>query len=150
MTRTRSVPWLIVLVGAGFIVFTVWSFYRAAHGTSAVTDADYYSHGLRYNQTLLEQKAAASLGWNIVPNLRGKLVTIQLRDRDQRLVAGALGTLTMLGTSTPEARELILREAGFGIYQAEVPAGVQGEQTVEIMLQRDGAKLNRRLLLFVD
>lgn len=101
MSRSRPIPWLILLLGVGFTAFTAWSFYRAVHGTSAVIDADYYSHGLRYNQTLLERQAAASLGWQAVPHLEGRLLSIQLRDHDQQLVTDAQGSLTLLGTGSP-------------------------------------------------
>ncbi len=150
MPHPRPIPWLIVLLGVGFTAFTAWSFYRAAIGTSNVTDADYYSHGLRYNQTLLERQAAASLGWQAEPQLSGKHLNIRLRDRDQQAVTGARGTLTLLGPGTPGTRELGLLETGDGIYRAEFPAGVKGEQPIEITFQRDGARLSRRLLLAID
>lgn len=146
MPRTRSTPWLIILLGIGFLALTGWSIYLAARGASAVTDADYYSHGLRYNQTLLEQKAAVSLGWDAAPEIHDRRVTIQLRDRDQRGVAGAHGTLAILKSGKPQDRILAFTEIGPGIYQAEFPAGTQGEQPVEVTFQRDGASLSKRLL----
>ena len=146
MSRSRPIPWLIILLGVGFTVFTAWSFYRAVHGTSAVIDADYYSHGLRYNQTLLERGPPTSLGWQAVPHLEGRLLSIQLRDHDQQLVTDAQGSLTLLGTGSPPDGALGLREVEPGLYRAELPAGLRGEQTAEIVFQRDGARLTRRLL----
>ena len=150
MPATNRWILLLLLIFAGFAVLSAWSFFRAARGASPVTDRSYYSHGLRYNQTLLEQRAAAGLGWDIVPSLRGRLVTIQLRDQGHRAVAGALGSLTLLGSGRLPARELSLREIGPGVYQAEFPADLRGEQAAEITFQRDGARLSKRLLLTVN
>lgn len=148
---TRN-PWLflIILLTGGFLALSGWSFYRAANGASAVTDRDYYRHGLRFNRTLLEQKAAASLGWAAELRLQGRLVTIVLRDREQQAVSGARGSLVLLGAGSEPVRELALREHAPGIYRAEFPAGLHGEQPAEITFQRDGARLNRRLLFSLN
>ena len=140
-------PLLIVALLAGFVLISGWSFYRAAKGGSAVTDRDYYSHGLRYNQTLLERQAAASLGWQTTAQLEGRLLTIRLRDRDQRDVTGAVGSLTLFGSGNATPREFPLQEAEPGVYRAQVPDALHGEQAAEIAFQRDGARLNQRLLL---
>lgn len=140
-------PWLIIFLFAGFVLISGWSFYRAAKESSAVTDRDYYSHGLRYNQTLLERQAAASAGWRATPQLQGRLLTILLHDGDQRGVAGAVGTLTLLGAGRSAPRQLPLLEAGPGDYRAQIPDDLLGEQTAEITFQRDGARLNQRLIL---
>ena len=147
MKKPSRWPWLIIALFAGFVVISGWSFYRAAKGGSAVTDRDYYSHGLRYNQTLLERQAAASLGWQTTSQLEGRLLTIRLRDRDQRGVAGAAGTLILLGSGSAPPTELALRETEPGTYRAHVPDGLHGEQAAEIAFQRDGARLSQRLLL---
>ena len=147
-TATRW-TWLIVALLAGFVAISAWSFYLAASGTSAVTDRDYYSHGLRYNQTLLERQAAASLGWQADTILEGRSVTVLLRDRDRRAVAGASGTLTLHSSGTSSPRELGLRETVAGSYRAELPAGLHGEFSAEITFQRDGARLNQRLLFAI-
>jgi len=140
-------PWLIVILLAGFVLMSGWSFYRAAQGTSAVTDRNYYSHGLRYNQTLLERQAAASLGWQTTSQLEGRLLIIRLHDRDQQGVTGATGTLTLLDAGNAPSRELLLFETEPGIYRAEFPDDLHGEQSAEIAFQRDGARLNQWLLL---
>lgn len=150
MLRTRSFPWLIVCLVAVFLAMTAWSLYRAVQGSSAVTDADYYSHGLRYNQTMLEQKAAATQGWEAVPSLKGRLVTVELRDQERRAVAGARGELTLLDPVHPGTRRLALHEDKPGIYRAEVPVDLQGEQSVELSFQCNGARMTRRLLLSLN
>ena len=50
-------PFLILLLLCGFLVFLVWSAFQAAGLGSKVTDADYYSKGLKYNTTMVEKRA---------------------------------------------------------------------------------------------
>lgn len=147
-TGTRW-PWLIIALMVGFALLSAWSFQRAAKEASAVTDHDYYSHGLRYNQTLLERQAAASLGWRADTTLDGQTVTIQLRNRDRQAVSGASGTLTLHSGGTLPSRELALREVAAGSYQTELPVGLHGEFSADITFQRDNAKLNQRLLFAI-
>ena len=147
MPRPRYIPWLIVLLGAGFAAFTAWSLYRAATGTSAVTDTDYYSHGLRYNQTLLEQRAADSLGWQMVINRSGDRLLVTLNDGNHRPVSNARGILTLFRTDLPFSQQIPLRESGAGHYQAALPPGATGEVTAEIAFERSGVRLQHRLLL---
>lgn len=149
LSRNRW-PWLIIFLLAGFFALSAWSFHRAARGASAVTDSDYYSHGLRFDQTRLEQKAAATLGWTPAPKLQGRRVIIELRDGDRGFVEGALGSLTLLGSSHPQGRALPLRETQPGIYQADLPLELHGEQPADITFLRDGARLNKRLLLSIN
>ena len=147
MKKPSRWPWLIVALLSGFVVMSGWSFYRASREGSAVTDRDYYSHGLRYNQTLLERQAATSLGWQTTSQLQGRLLTIHLRDRDQRDVAGAVATLTLLGSGKAPSLDLPLREGEPGTSRANIPDDLHGEHPAEIAFQRDGARLNQRLLL---
>jgi nitrogen fixation protein FixH len=140
-------PLLIMLLVAGFFALTAWSFHRAARGASAVTDPDYYSHGLRYDQTMLEQKTAVALGWVPVVRLQGRQVIIELRDRSQRAVTQAQGALLLSDPGKRHPRKVTLNETGSGSYQAELPENLRGEHTAEITFLRDGARLSRRLLL---
>lgn len=148
MKSTNRWLWLIGALLAGFVLMSAWSFRRAALESSAVTDADYYSHGLRYNQTLLERQAATSLGWQISPRLEGRTLTVQLLDRNRQPVPGASGTLSLTGTEqNPAAVSFPLREIAPGIYLVELPASWHGERPAEIGFERDGARLGQRLLL---
>lgn len=140
-------PLLILLLVTGFLALTAWSFHRAARGASAVIDPDYYSHGLRYDQTMLEQKTAAALGWDAVVRLQGRQVIIELRDRGQQAVTQAQGTLVLSGPGQRHPRKVPLIETGLGSYQAELPDDLRGEHTAEITFLRDGARLSQRLLL---
>lgn len=147
MSRSRPIPWLLLLLVSGFTVFTAWTFYRAAHGTSAVTDADYYSHGLRYNQTLIEQRAADSLGWQVAVNREGDTLIATLGDGSRQPVDGARGVLTVFRADRPQPQHLPLRESLPGRYQTMLPPGLTGELTAEVAFERAGARLQRRLLL---
>ena len=146
MPRPRHFPWLIALLGSGFIALSAWSFYRAAHGTSAVTDADYYSHGLRYNQTQLEQNAASALGWDASVQLDGRQLRVVLTDSRQQPVTTARGTLTLLG-SAGETLRLPLAEENGGIYYGIIPPGLRGELAAQIDFEHAGGRLSKRLLL---
>jgi len=147
MPRLRHIPWLIVALGIGFTVFTGWSFYRAAHDTSAVTDSDYYSHGLRYNQTLIEQHAAGSLGWQVTVSREGNTLVAVLGDGGRQPVSGARSVLTVFRTDLPQPQRLNLEESTPGRYQTILPAGLTGELTADLAFERAGARLQRRLLL---
>lgn len=147
MPRLCHMPWLIVLLGAGFTALSAWSFYRAAQGTSAVTDADYYSHGLRYNQTLLERRAADSQGWQVAVNYAGNHLLVTLTGGGRQPVGGAHGTLTLFRAGFPRPQQLPLQESEPGRYQALLPADLSGELTAEVAFERAGARLQRRLLL---
>ena len=143
-------PLFITLLVAGFLTLSAWSFHRAARGASAVTDPDYYSHGLRYDQTMLEQKTAAALGWDAMVRLQGRQVFIELRDRTHRAVTQAQGTLVLSDPGQRHPRKVTLNETGSGSYQAELPDDLRGEHTAEITFLRDGARLSRRLLLSLN
>ena len=139
---------LVLLIITAFLALTAWSFHRAARGASAVIDTDYYRHGLRFDQTLLEQNVAASLGWRAEPALAGRRLQVRLTDQTRQPVTGARATLTLLDGS--QRRELGIHETTPGTYQADLPGGLLGEQPAELLFQRDGAKLYQRLLLSVN
>lgn len=145
---TRN-PWpaLIAFLIAGFLAMTAWSFHRASRGASAVTDSDYYHHGLRFEQTLLEQKAAASLGWDTEISLHGRQLRIRLQDRRQQPVTAARGELTMSGDRRGETLRLVLAESDGGLYLVQLPGTLHGEQTARLDFDRDGAHLSNQLIL---
>jgi nitrogen fixation protein FixH len=147
MPRSRPIPWLIIFIGAGFVVLSAWSFYRAAGGASAVVDPDYYSHGLRYNQTLLEQRAAESLGWQVTVSHQEDCLHATLSDGNRQPVDGARGALTLFRVDSPRPQQLSLLEYAPGRYRVALPDGLAGELAAEIAFERDGVRLQRRLLL---
>lgn len=140
-------PQLIVILLAGFLSLTAWSFHRAAREASAVTDSDYYGHGLRFDQTQLERKKAASLGWDAQATLSGRQLRVTLRDRRQRPVTNAAAELTLAAVSGRPAVRLPLKEDAEGIYSAPLPPALRGEQSAQVDFELDGARLSKRLLL---
>jgi len=145
MTKTHHTPWLLLTLGGGFLILTVLSIYLASQHSSCVTDPDYYSHGLRYNETLLERRAAASLGWSTDIRLVANRLHIELKDNSGLPVVDARGQLTLLDRSSP--LNLVLQQTAPGTYQAKIPDSLQGELTAELSLDRSGAKLSKRLLI---
>ena len=57
-TENSRWPAFIILLVLTFVVFSWWSLQRAASGVSAVSDPNYYSHGLKYNSTNIEIQTA--------------------------------------------------------------------------------------------
>lgn len=147
MNNSGSIPWLPLLIGGGFLALMGWSLFLAGTRSSGVVDRDYYSHGLKYNQTRLERQASASLGWNATARLAGGALIVRLQDRDRQAVAKARGRLTFPAIGARQRRVLGLRETAPGTYRAELPAELHGDQAATIMFEREGARLNKRLLL---
>jgi hypothetical protein len=149
MTATLSAnrwPRLLLLLGLFFLGLTGWSVYRSATGGSAVTDRHYYAHGLRYNASLLEQRAAASLGWQVSIDLQNGYLASQLTGRDGLPVSGGEARLVI------PAREgidltLPLAEAAAGRYGTTLPGGLRGEVPALLTFSHGGATLRRSLLL---
>lgn len=147
MNKPKHIPWLLLLIGGGFLLLMTWSLITAGQRGSAVTDRDYYSHGLRYNQTDLERQAAVTLGWTTTIDLQGNQLIISLSDRSHQAVTNAGGHLTLAGTDHQADLRLALHEARPGTYRTELPTGLHGERPARIVFERDGARLNKRLLL---
>ena len=147
MTKTRHTPWLLLTIGCGFLILTGISIYLASQRSSGVTDPEYYSHGLRYNQTLLERKAAASLGWDTDIRLIAHTLHIDLKESSGQPVLGARGELTLLDGSSP--MNIVLQQTALGTYQAKLPDSLHGEITADLSFNREGAKLGKRLLLSI-
>lgn len=147
MTNLKQTPWMILIIGIGFLTLMVWSAYRASVETSPVTDRDYYSHGLRYNETLLERRAAASLGWQTSIQLGSKDLVVQLVDQEQQPVRQAKGRIVLFANGTDQRIDLALAERSPGHYVATFPTTLSGERTAELSFERDGARLSKRLLV---
>jgi len=147
MTKQRHIPWLLIAIGGGFLILTGLSIYLANQHSSGVTDPDYYSHGLRYNKTLLERKAAASLGWSTEIRLVAETLQIELKDHSGQPVSDARGELTLLDPSSPITVDL--QQTSAGTYITRLPASLHGELTAELRFDRAGVKLDKRLLLSI-
>jgi nitrogen fixation protein FixH len=139
-------PLLLATLGALFLLFSAWSAYRAVNGGSAVSDRDYYSHGLRYNHTRVEQKAAESLGWSLTAEVRGTQIAIRLADRAGLPVGACRGELELFASRPDTRLRLPLVETSPGLYTATIAPDLRGEISARLYLSRDGARIDRRLL----
>ncbi len=139
-------PLILLLLGA-FLVFSVWSAFQAAGLGSKVTDADYYSKGLRYNTTMVEKRAAMVLGWQLSTELDGRTLQFRLQDRDGQPVDRASGSLYLAIPGAAENVHIPLQEVAAGVYQIVLDANFKGAIQTRLEFARDGARMNRQLLL---
>lgn len=147
MNKSRNFPWLILIIGISFLCLTSWSIYRASKGTSAVTDREYYSHGLRYNETLLERKAAESLGWTVKSAIQDQTLSFLLTDREGKPVTEANGTLELFIKKKASTIRLPLFHTGSGNYQVTIPEVISGEMNARLEFEQNGVRLSKQLLL---
>lgn len=147
VSQKKYFPWLIIIIGAGFLLLTLGSIFIAQQKTSAVTDQNYYSHGLRYNKTLLEKKAAETLGWTIEINLFDQDLQIELRDRQNMPVMTAKGSIVLYANDHKLRDSQPIIEIGNGQYVVSFPKDLSGPLNARIEFERDGARLTRQLLL---
>ncbi len=146
---TKSNLWPSMLAGllGLFLIFTFWSIKKAVSDVSAVTDRDYYSHGLRYEDSQIEQRAALSLGWQSRARLEGRLLLVELLDAGKQPVTGALAEFSVGGAGDIPAMNIPLAESSPGLYSAQLPEAFQGEIRASLQIHRQGAKLHKSLLL---
>jgi hypothetical protein len=146
-TRKKAGAWplLVVVIGVSFLGVTGWSIYRAATGTSRITDPEYFSHGLKYNQTRIEERAAESLGWRLTSDLDEGRLLFTLQTEDAEPVSGCRGEVLIFDRDN--RLSLPVHEEKAGYYYAELPAELSGSLTGDLLLQRDGARISRRLLI---
>lgn len=137
---------ILVLLGS-FIGFLAWSAMRAAESGPQVTDADYYSKGLKYTSTLLERQAATALGWDVSTRLAGRTLLFRLTDNQGHAVSAAHGTLDLYLAEQASSVSFPLQEIAAGTYQLQLTEGMTGEMSARLEFERDGVRLNRQLLL---
>lgn len=137
---------LLLLLALIFISVTGWSIYRASTQVSGVTDAGYYRHGLKYNNTRVEQQAAESRGWSLTTNLEDRRLQLRLQDRDGNAVEGATGEVTLYMVRSGNPTILPLVELSPGHYTTRLPSDLRGEITARLQIVRDGAQLSRSLM----
>jgi nitrogen fixation protein FixH len=149
MNTTVRWPAFIITLVLAFTAFTWWSFIRAAAGVSAVTDPDYYSHGLKYNSTTLEQQAGEALGWTVRQQVAGRRLTIRVEDSHQVGIPGCQGAITFPGEGTGASPlpPLAVTEIGAGLYQADIPATLPQTLMTTLTIGKGQAMVHRRLLL---
>lgn len=140
-------PFLILLLISSFLCFSVWSAMRAADLGPQVTDADYYSKGLRYSSTMVEKRAATVLGWKVSTQLIGRTLEFHLEDKDGRPVKSARGVLFLYLPDKASSKRFPLQEIAAGIYQLDLISSMTGEMNARLEFELEGARLNRQLLL---
>lgn len=140
-------PSFILLLIGGFLIFLLWSAFQAAGLGSKVTDTDYYSKGLKYNTSQVEKRAAEVLGWNLESRLEGRDLIFSLTDRKGIQVDRAVGTLYLAIPDSAENIHLPLQEVSAGHYRVTFDDSINGTIQARLELEREGARLNRQLLL---
>jgi nitrogen fixation protein FixH len=147
MKKNNLYPAFILLMIGSFICFLAWSAKHASDSGPQVTDADYYSKGLRYTSTILEKKAAAALGWYVSVQLSGHTLQLYLGDKEGRPVSSARGVISIFTSDRGESTAFPLRETSAGTYQLDLPGSLSGMMNARVEFERDGIRLNRQLLL---
>lgn len=150
MTKTikkNFYPLFILLLIGGFLIFLSWSAFQAAGLGSKVTDADYYSKGLKYNTTMVEKRAAEVLGWNVETRLDGLTLEFHLTDSEGTGVDRVTGTLYLAIPGLAENIRLPLQEIAAGYYRVNLAENINGSIQARLELERQGARLQRQLLL---
>ena len=149
MTQNKKsrIPLLLTIVIGIFILFLAWSAKKASIGGTDVTDSDYYSKGMKYNSTLVEKRAASVIGWSLQAALQQSNLTLNLTDKNNAPVSGANAQATFPEPGNNRSRTFQLNESEPGTYLLTVPSDLDGEQLVRIEFERDGARINRQLLL---
>src|SRR6056297_392367 len=135
---------LIPLLLCCFVAFSSWAVYQAATGVSEISDRDYYSKGLKYTSTLLEQRAAQTQGWTLRSELSDGSLIQYLTDKTGAPISGAAGILRLQRQGA--LLVLPLEETAPGVYRARLPR-LSGEHQIRAEFERNGARILRRLLV---
>jgi nitrogen fixation protein FixH len=139
-------PMILLLIGS-FLIFLSWSAYQAAGLGTRVTDAAYYSKGLKYNTTQVEKRAAEVLGWNLETRIDGRILEFYLTNNQGGEIDRATGSLYLAIPGAAENIYLPLEEVSTGLYRVGFDGSLSGTIQARLELERDGARLNRQLLL---
>lgn len=145
--ETHRSPWIISLMIGSFIVFLAWSAFQASHRGSDIIDRDYYSKGLRYQATQLEKQAASVLGWTATFTLDQHTLAVLLVDQQQQPISGGEATLFLYRAKAEAPLAIPLTEIRPGVYQLSLPSQLSGELRARLDFHRQGARINRQLLL---
>lgn len=147
LLRKNIYPLLIITLLGSFLGFSLWSAMQAAERGPQIADADYYSKGLKYSSTLVERKAAESLGWTVSTQLTDGKLNFLLSDKQGEPVLAAQGVLYLYLAKSATSRHFPLKDMGKGIYQLQLTKDMSGEMAARLEFDRHGAHLNRQLLL---
>lgn len=136
----------MLLIG-GFLIFLAWSAFQATGLGSKVTDSDYYSKGLKYNTSQVEKRAAEVLGWHLTTRLEDRTLEFHLTNSMGGGVDRAGGSLYLAIPDAAENIHLPLTETSAGLYRVIINTDIHGPIQARLEIERDGARLNRQLLL---
>ena len=153
----RWIPWtfvvgfgVVVAVNATMIVYAVTSF-------TGLATANPYERGVAYNQVLAEQDRQAALGWTLAPNFvagragtnAGEL-TLRATGADGVPLSGLSVTVEMTRPVDAVAPvDLVLREAGNGLYRAEVTLPRAGQWDIHVVATAGADRRDLRQRIFV-
>lgn len=146
-TNKNYYPFCILLLIGSFLCFSTWSAMRAIDAGPEVTDADYYSKGLKYSSTVLEKRAAAVLGWKVETQLVGRTLEFHLSDKQNLPVEAANGKIFLYLPGSSSSKRLPLQEINPGTYIFNLTVNMTGEMNARLEFERNGARINRQLLL---
>lgn len=138
---------LIILLLGAFLLFSIWSARQAATYGSRVSDPDYYSKGLKYNNTRVEERAAASQGWRLETLIDQNRLRFKLFDLDGQPISQAVGELTLYLNQQNLVQRLVPVESHPGIYQLDLPDKIHGSFQARIEFELQGARISRQLLV---
>lgn len=145
--KKNAYPLLIISLIACFLAFSGWAAMRAINAGPEVTDADYYSKGLKYSSTVLEKRAAAVLGWHVETRLDKRTLTFHLRDKHDQPVKSAQGQIFLYQAGLVADKQQPLHETEPGIYIFNLTADMTGAMNARIEFEQNGARINRQLFL---
>ncbi len=138
---------LILMLLLSFLVFSVWSARQASTRGSQVSDLNYYSKGLKYNNTRIEERAAASRGWQLETEIQNRILNFRLSDATGQPIRQAIGELTLFLKKENRVLHLQPTESQPGIYQLKLPDAISGSLQARIEFEQQGARINRQLLV---
>ena len=146
-TTRNPYPLLIIGLLAFFIIFLIWSARQAATRGSRISDPEYYSKGLKYNNTELEIRTASTRGWQLQTALNGHQLSFQLHDGKGQPISKAKGELIVFLAQSKRILNLPTMENQPGSYRLDLPADIMGSLQAHIEFEKQGARISRQLLL---
>jgi len=139
--------YLILLLLFSFLAFSGWSARQASTRGSQISDHNYYSKGLKYNNTRVEERAAASRGWQLKTEIDNRSLNFKLTDAEDSPIRKATGELTLFLSQESRVLRLHPTEIQPGLYQLNLPDEISGSLQARIDFEQAGARVSRQLLV---
>ncbi|MCF6180253.1 MAG: FixH family protein [Geopsychrobacter sp.] len=149
LSLLRKSPYILlimVLIGS-FLLFSLWSARQATTKGPEISDPDYYSKGLKYNNTRIEERAAASQGWQLDTIIDHQSLEFHLSDSTGKPVSKAVGLLTLYLSADNQVMRIAIQEQQPGLYRLQLPETLSGSLHARIEFEHSGARISRRLLV---